>query len=59
MNKLYVLWIRLKYQFYKRIYWKIKRPRRTSGFYGWQEVHYSVLDPDAIGYGIIMEDQNE
>ena len=53
MNKLYQLWIRLKYQFYKRIYWKFKKPSKPSGFYGWTEVGYSVLDNKAVGIGVI------
>jgi len=56
MGKLYVLWIQIKYQFYKRIYWKFKKPSKPSGFYGWQEVNYDVLDQRAVGIGIIMKD---
>jgi len=59
LNKFYVLWIRIKYQFYKRIYWKLKKPSKPAWFYGWQEVNYSILDPNAVGIGIIMEKEGE
>ena len=55
INKLYSLWIRIKYQYYK-LYWKIFPPKRTvSGFYGWQEVSYDVLDQKAVGIGVVKE----
>jgi hypothetical protein len=50
----YYLWIRLKYQFYK-LYWKFKKPSKPSGFYGWVEIGFSVLDNRAVGIGIIKE----
>jgi len=56
MNKLYQWYIILKYQYYKRIYWKFKKPSKPSGFYGWTETGYSVLDQKAVGIGVIMED---
>lgn len=53
MSKLYVLWIRLKYQYYK-LYWKIfPAQRKLPPFYGWQEISYDVLDKNAVGIGII------
>jgi len=53
MTKLCCLWIRAKYQYYK-LYWKIFPPKRKrTGFYGWQEVNYHVLDQEAVGMGII------
>ena len=57
MEKLYHLWIRIKYQYYK-LYWKINppKPKRKEGFYGWQEVNCNIADTKAIGVGIIMED---
>ena len=55
MIKLYYLWIRFKYQYYK-LYWKILPPKQTrSKFYGWHEEHYSVLDQEAVGIGVIDE----
>ncbi|KKM63174.1 hypothetical protein LCGC14_1514070 [marine sediment metagenome] len=57
MEKLYHLWIRIKYQYYK-LYWKINPPKlkRKEGFYGWYEVNCNIADTKAIGVGIIMED---
>ena len=53
MGKLYRLWITIKYQYY-RLYWKISPPKQTcSKFYGWHEEHYSVLDQEAVGIGVI------
>jgi len=53
MKKLYTIWIKLKYQYYK-LYWKIRPPKqKRSKFYGWSEVNYNVLDKTAIGYGVI------
>ncbi len=56
MEKLYHLWIRIKYQYYK-LYWKIcpPKPQHKEGFYGWQEVNYSVLDQKATACGIMKE----
>jgi hypothetical protein len=56
MVKLYYLWIRLKYQFYKRIYWKFKKPEKPSKFYGWTEYSYNVLDQEAIAYGVLKDE---
>jgi len=56
MEKLYSIWIRLKYQYYK-LYWKVKPPKKSSGkFWGWCEVNYNVLDQTAVGYGIVVKD---
>ena len=56
MKKLYFIWIRLKYQYYK-LYWKVKPPKKSRGkFWGWHEINYSVLDQTAVGYGIIIKD---
>lgn len=54
MEKLYHLWIRIKYQYYK-LYWKIcpPKPGHREGFYGWQEIGYDILDQRSIGIGII------
>jgi len=56
MKKLYHLWIRIKYQYYK-LYWKICTPksRYMAGFYGWQESNYNVLDKEAVACGIAKE----
>ena len=56
MKKLYLIWIRLKYQYYK-LYWEIKPPRKFRGeFYGWHEgLCYSILDQKAIAIGVIDE----
>jgi len=53
MSKWYELWVLIKYQFYKRIYWKFKKPEPTSKFYGWQEIGYDVLDQRAVGIGVV------
>ena len=57
MEKLYHLWIRIKYQYYK-LCWRINppKPKHKKGFYGWQEVNCNIADTKAIGVGIIMED---
>ena len=56
MEKLYHLWIRIKYQYYK-LYWKIYPPKlkHLIGFYGWQEVNYNVLNKEGIACGIMKE----
>jgi len=59
MSKLYVLWILLKYQFYKRVYWKFKKPSKPSGFYGWQEINYDILDQKGIAYGTISKQDTQ
>ena len=55
MNKWYMLWIILKYNYYK-LYWKFKKPVKSSKFYGWTEYDYNVLDQNAIAYGVIKKD---
>ena len=57
MEKLYHLWIRIKYQYYK-LYWKIypPKPKHKKGFYGWTEIGVSLLNKRGIARGTIMED---
>jgi len=51
MNKFYIIWIKLKYQYYK-LYWKIRPPKQKySKFYDWHEVNYDILDQKAVGIG--------
>ena len=53
MTKLYQLWIRIKYQYYK-LYWKVRPPKqKPSGFFRWHEINYDVLDQNAVGIGIV------
>ena len=53
MSKLYQWYIILKYNYYK-LYWKVHKPaKRYSGFYGWQEYDYNVLDQKAKACGVI------
>jgi hypothetical protein len=54
MERLYFIWIRLKYQYYK-LYWKVKPPKKFRvNFYGWHEGPcYNLLDQKAVCYGII------
>lgn len=56
MKKLYYLWIRIKYQYYK-LYWRINppKPKHKKGFYGWQEVNCSIADTKAVAIGVIKE----
>ena len=54
MSTFYKWYIILKYNYYK-IYWKFKRPARPSGFYGWTEYSYDVLDQEAVAYGVLKE----
>jgi hypothetical protein len=55
MTKLYQLWVRIKYQYYK-LYWKVRPPKqKRSKFYDWHEVSYDVLDQNAVGIGVIDE----
>lgn len=59
MNKLYEIWIRLKYSYYV-LYWKIKKQKKQpEGFYGWQETTYNVLNQNATAYGIIEKSNNK
>jgi len=53
MTKLYKLWIRIKYQYYK-LYWKVRPPKPSlSGFFRWHEISYDVLDQNAVGIGVV------
>ena len=55
MTKSRFLWTLIKYQYYK-LYWKVRPPKqKRSGFYGWHEVSYNVLDQNAVGIGVIDE----
>ncbi len=57
MEKLYHLWIRIKYQYYK-LYWKIcpPKPQYKEGFYGWTEIGVSLLNKRGIARGVLKED---
>jgi hypothetical protein len=53
MTKLYQLWIRIKYQYYK-LYWKVRpHKQKCSKFYGWHEISYEAVNQNAVGLGVI------
>ena len=56
LTKLYILWIRGKYQFWKWYWWLFPPKRKPSPFYGWQEIGCQIIDNRAVGIGIIMKE---
>jgi len=57
MNKLYQVWIIIKYKWYV-LYWKFKKPEPPSKFFGWTEINYDVLDKNAVAYGEVISEND-
>lgn len=60
MERLYHLWIRIKYQYYK-LYWKIwpPKPQHKEGFYGWTEIGFIILNKRGIACGTIPKQDSQ
>jgi len=52
-QRIYHLWIRCKYQFWKWYWWLFPPKRKPAPFYGWKEFGFQMLDMNAIGIGLI------